>query len=343
MRRRPKRIIFLTIYALFLLFLGECGARAFWFSRGVPFFTAQRQIHRSLYPGVPAIQRAVRRDESTEDTFDVLLLGGSVLSPRYGDVEHVLRERLARALDQPVNVYNLGEPAHTSLDSYYKYEHLAAIDFDVVLVYHGINELRANNCPPDVFKADYSHFSWYSLINAYERRADARWFVLPYTVRFVVVKAAGRLGWSGFLPTHEPDPDAFAFGCNVKTAASLQRNLTGLLHTAVSRNHRVILMSFAHYLPDDYTDERFEARLLDYTVHTHPVTLWGSPECVRKGLDVHNMQIKNLAETSKTVRFVDQDRLIPESARFFNDVCHLTHEGCERFVENLMEVILPEG
>ena len=189
MDRRLRRVCFLAVYVLFLLLLAELGARAFWVSRGVPFFTAQRRIYRSFYPGVAGVERAAERDADGEDTFDVLLLGGSVLNPRYGDIEHVLRERLTRAMGRPIKVHNLAEPGHTSLDSYYKYKHLAAVDFDIVLVYHGINELRANNCPTDMFRDDYSHFSWYKLINDYERRADRRWFVLPYTVKFVILKA----------------------------------------------------------------------------------------------------------------------------------------------------------
>ncbi len=338
--RQTKRACFVVVYVLFLLLLGECGARAFWVTRDVPFFTAQRGIYRSFYPGVAGIERSARTAENADDAFDVLILGGSVLNPRYGDVEHVLRERLTRATDKRVRVYNLAEPAHTSLDSYYKYKHLSPIHFDVVLVYHGINELRANNCPPDTFREDYSHFSWYRLINDFERRADSRWFVLPYTIEFVALKAAGRLGWSGFLPTHDPDPASLAYGCDVKTKASFQRNLRGIVETAQRRREPVVLMSFAYYLPDDYTENAFQSRQLDYTIHTFPVELWGKPECVAKGLRVHDEVVAELARTTPGVKFVDQDGLIPHDRQHFNDICHLTHEGCERFVENLVDVIL---
>lgn len=340
MKRRTKRACFLAVYILFLLLLAELGARAFWVTRGVPFCTAQRRIYRSFYPGVAGLERSETSGTDAEDSFDVLLLGGSVLNPRYGDIEHVLRERLTRAIGKPVNVYNLAEPAHTSLDSDYKYEHLSAISFDVVLVYHGINELRANNCPPDVFQEDYSHFSWYKLINDYERRARSRWFVLPYTVKFFAVKVVGRLGWSGFLPTHEPDPTSLAYGCDVKTVTSFRKNLGGIVETAQRRGEPVVLMSFAYYLPGDYSEDKFESRQLDYTVHTFPVELWGEPECVAKGLGAHNEVAEELARASEGVWFVDQDSLIPDDGRHFNDICHLTHEGCERFAENLVNVIL---
>ena len=335
-----KRARFYLLYVLFLVLLAELGARAFWMTRGVPFLTAQRRIYRSFYPGVAEVERSTRAQDETEDAFDVLLLGGSVLNTRYGDIEHVLRERLTRAIERPVNVYNLSAPGHTSLDSYYKYLHLRGIHFDEVIVYQGINELRANNCPPEVFREDYSHFSWYKLINDFERRADSRWLVFPYTLRFIVTKAAGRLGWSGFLPTHTPDPESLVHGCDVKTTASFRANLRRILEIAARRRQPVLLMSFAYYLTGDYTEQKFDARQLDYTVHTFPVELWGQPACVAAGIEAHNQVVADLARSSDQIRFVDQDRLIPDDRRHFNDICHLTHEGCERFVLNIIDTIL---
>jgi hypothetical protein len=339
-RRWRRRILFCAVYFLFLAVLGEVGARAFWKTRGVPFFTAHRRVYRSFYPMLPPLERAPL-DEDKEG-FDVLLLGGSALHLDYGDIEHVLRERLCRALDRRVRVHNLSAPAHTSLDSYYKYKHLADKRFDLVVVYHGINEVRANNCPASTFRSDYSHFAWYKLINDFERRADARWFILPYTIEFVVLKAAGRLGWSAFLPTHEPAPESLNDGCDVKTEASFRRNLEGILETAAGRDERVVLMTYAFHVPPDYAKSAFDDRVLDYTVHLFPIELWGRPDCVVAGIRAHNAVVTALAATHERVLFVDQNERIPHEALYFNDICHLTHEGSARFADHIVGALLAE-
>lgn len=310
-------------------------------SRGVPFFTAHREVYRSFYPGISELQRNLQKNSGDEPCFDILMLGGSVLNNKYGDIEHVLQERLIRETKQCVRIYNLAEPAHTSLDSYFKYLHLQEQSFDLVMVYHGINEVRANNCPASQFKKDYSHFSWYKLIQDFESQADSRWFILPYTVKFVALKAAGRLGWSGFLSEHEPDADSLEYGCNVKTADSFKNNLSRIIEIAKEKNESLVLMTFGYYLDENYNRADFDARKLDYTAHSFPVELWGRADCVKKALDTHNDVIRSLVTADNgNVSFIDQERLIPDAGLYFNDVCHFTHEGCEKFVENLLPDIL---
>ena len=335
--RRLKRASFFALYLLFVVLVMEVGARALWMARGVPFLASPTRLYRSFYPMIASLERGAHHEQ--QDCFDVLMLSGSVLHKDYGDIAHVLRERLTRERGGCVRVTNLSAPAHTSLDSYYKYKHLAGKRFDLVIVYHGINEVRANNCPPSVFKEDYSHFSWYKLINDYEKRAESRWFVFPYTIKFVVLKVADRLGWSGFLPTHEPDPESTQYGCDVKTEASLRQNISRILEMAARRQEPVLLMSFAFHLPENYTKQRFDEKSLDYTVHTFPVELWGKPECVAAAIAAHNEVVAQLARSATAVVFVDQDALIPKDGLHYNDICHLTHEGCECFVDNIVDVV----
>lgn len=336
LNRRLKRVCFLALYALFLLLLAELGARAFWKARGVPFFTAHRNIHQSFYPSISRLEREPLRKEC----FDVLLLGASVLHTDFGNIEHVLRERLSRAKRSCVRIHNLSALAHTSLDSYYKYRHVTNKKFDLVVVYHGINEVRANNCPSAVFRSDYAHFSWYRLINDFERQADSRWLILPYTVEFAALKIVDRLGWSGFLPTHKPGPESLDYGCDVKTVGSFRNNLAGIIGIAARKKEPVLLMSFSYYIPEGYSEERFWERSLDFTAHTFPVELWGKPECVAAAIVAQNAIVEELAGEFDHVFFVDQQTLIPKEGRYFNDICHLTHEGCERFVDNIVAVIL---
>jgi hypothetical protein len=74
-----------------------------------------------------------------------------------------------------VRVHLAAAGAQTSRDSYLKYRWLSSKRFDLVVLYDGINEACANNCPPNVFRADYSHYAWYRFLNDFDRsRPSAR-------------------------------------------------------------------------------------------------------------------------------------------------------------------------
>ena len=336
--RKRKRWLTALACALTAMLLAECGARLFWKARGVDFFTAHREVYRSFYPTVDKLLRTPPRSDG--ECFDILLLGGSALHLDYGNMEHILRERLIRKTHKCVTVHNLAAPAQTTLDSFYKYRHLASRHFDLVIVYHGINETRANNCDAKTFASDYSHYAWYKLINDFERRAFERWLIAPFTIEFVLVKAAERLGLGNTLPPHRPDAASLAHGCEIKTAGSVRQNLAGIVEIARLRHEPVLLMTFAYHVPPDYTETALKNRSLDYTSHTYPIELWGRPECVVAGLEAHNEVTKAVARLSPRVIFVDQASLIPGNGQHFNDICHLTHEGCEAWVENILPAII---
>lgn len=333
------RWVFRAVLVVLLLGVGECGSRALWLMRGVPVVGQGANLHLSFYPEVGAVRRAAA--SAPEGSFRVLLLGGSVLNNDYGNIEHVLRERLSRRLGRHVVVMNLAQPAHTSLDSAIKYSHLSDVPFDLVLFYHGINELRANNCPADVFREDYGHFAWYRLIRAAERGREHRFLLLPYTLRFVTSKVLDRLGAGGGIPLHEPAEEMLAFGCEVKTAESFRANVERIGGYAEKKGERLVLMTFASLVPEDYSRDKFDADELAYTSHSFPIELWGSAECVVKGLAAHNAALRAAAAERPGALLVDQAGAFPADRALFNDVCHFTHEGCARFVENLLGA-LPE-
>ena len=66
-----------------------------------------------------------------------------------------------------------------------EYEALGNEHFDLVLVYDGINEARANNVPPDLFRDDYGHYGWYEVVNALARHQGRARFALPYTAEYL--------------------------------------------------------------------------------------------------------------------------------------------------------------
>ena len=102
-----------------------------------------------------------------------------------------------------------------------------------------------------------------------------------------------------------------------------------------------MLMTFATYVPVDYSPEAFKAKRLNYGLHRISIELIGAREHVLNTLAVHNGIVRKLAAQHEGVLFVDQASLMAAEPRYFNDVSHLTVVGSLKFAENLLAVLLP--
>src|SRR5262249_5770696 len=158
------------------------------------------------------------------------------------------------------------------LDSRIKYEHFADRRFDLVILYHGINDVHLNNTPPGCFRPDYSHAARYAQQYALRQHPEVGWFALPYTARYLGMRLAQR--WH---LTAEPEPRYHACGSDIRTPPCLEANFEAIVAEAQRRGDPVVLMTFAYYLPADYTDEAFRQKRLDYAVHASPSRMWGEP------------------------------------------------------------------
>jgi hypothetical protein len=319
----------------------EIAARSFWrLCYGVPF----SHPGRILYAYYPELREVDRVKPTREDAaYDVLLLGGSVLHRDWGSIEQGLHERLTASLRRPVRIFNLSARGHTSRDSRLKYEALGEARFELVIFYHGINESRMNNAPPAVFQEDYSHFPWYGIVNLLAPYHGVASFALPYTVRWSGIRAryistGDRSVASGF-----PRKDWIQYGKDSPSAVSFEHNLGRILELATRRGDRVLLMTFAIYVPPDYSQAAFEQKRLDYGLHTSPIEIWGRPEHVVATVGRQDEVVRRLAAGHAGTLFVDQARLMVGSGRYFNDPCHLTVLGSSMFVENLLRGLLPEA
>jgi hypothetical protein len=173
---RRRRLLLAAAVAVYAIGLAELGSRAFWWWRhGVPLVGPGQLLSRVFYPELRLVEAPAPRD-----AFTILVLGGSVVadSDPYNRIPTRLAERLTRAAGRPVVVRGLAQAGHSTRDSLLKYRALADRRFDLVVVYHGINDARANNAPPEVFRRDYSHYAWYAQVNALARHPEARWIVL---------------------------------------------------------------------------------------------------------------------------------------------------------------------
>jgi hypothetical protein len=346
------RILGFLLWALFVGSLVEITARVFWRVRyGVPLLDT-RKVEQTFYPELYGPRAA--RPSHSDSVVDVLLLGGSVLNSGYGAVRQALLEQLTLTTRRPVRVFSLGMPAHTSRDSYYKYRALSGAQFEAVVLYDGFNEVRANNAPPALFREDYSHYAYYRLLR--DLMEDRRLWPLatPYTVvhlaREWTARAAERRGEMVRLPRHTPDSAWTAFGANLRTPTAFRRNIESILDIGAARGDPVILVTFATYVPPGYSETAFRDRKLDYAMHTMAISAWGRPENVQAAVAAHNDVIRRLHAERPAAGFVDMDASFPRERRYFNDICHLTVEGSQRFASLLSTEVIrqlgsrrPEG
>jgi hypothetical protein len=342
-RRIPSRpFVSRVIRSLLLVVLClaslELTSRLFWRSRGVPFGHPER-ILQAFYPGLAKIDP--HNPKWAAARAHVLLLGGSTLHPRWGSVQEELREQLAFAGHRDVRIFNLAKAGLTSRDSRLEYEALGNEHFDVVLVYDGINEARANNVPPDLFRDDYGHYGWYEVVNALARHQGRARFALPYTAEYLGLRLRQTLLPSHYVSRDTVRSDWLHYAETVRSAGPFEANLRAILARARERGEPVVLMTVATWVPEGYSLERFHASQLGYGLHETPLELWGDPSNVQRAVAAHNAVVRRVAQDSQGVRFVDQADLLAGRPGWFNDPCHLSLRGAHRFVRNLLPVVLP--
>jgi len=341
-----KRVIFLILYVVYLLFLLEISSRGFWAIRhGVPFFKAE-EIFYVFYPSLQTVKQEEIHLE--DDYFDILLLGGSVLTPHYGSIPSILQEKLISRTKKAVRIHNVAQKGHTSLDSYYKYSHLMDKNFDVVIFYHGINEVRANNIPTPHFKNDYSHYYWYETIQEFKQSEEIRFITFPFTFKYLrsqmfeYIQSLEIIPPSSHIPMYKPPKEWLRYGTDIKTVSVFQENIVNLIEIASHKKETIFFMTFAYHIPKDYSLTRFKEKTLDFELHRHPIEIWGEPENVKAGISAHNEVIENIArsKSSDNLKIIDQNKLIPKDGKYFDDICHLTYQGSEMFVDNTLEAFL---
>ena len=337
----------LCLAVLMSLVTAEVTVRLFWrLCCAIPLLESD-QILYAYYPelrgsgDLPGSLRSGNRSLPAQGDgfYDILFLGGSVLHKEWSSVEMELREQLAYRGHRNVRVFNLAMPAHTSRDSFLKYTALRDARFDLVVIYHGINESRANNAPPDVFRQDYSHYSWYENVNTLAPYHGTAIFALPYTMHYLINNIRQIIRKNQYISTYSVPKNWIKYGREPRSAVSFQHNLNAIIALAEKRGDQILLMTFAAYAPENYSRYAFDQKQLDYGLHRSPIEWWGPPEHVLATVAVHNQIVRKIAALHGNVLFVDQAILMSGYARYFDDVCHFTGKGSTKFVENLVRVL----
>jgi hypothetical protein len=335
-----RRARYVLLYAFYLFVLVEVAARSYLTIAENANFLHPETVLYKYYPELGNLKQ--ERVDGDDGYFDILFLGGSVLNPEFGEIEQLLLDKLTDTTGRDIRIHNLSAGGHTSLDSYYKYLKLGDKQFDFVFVYHGINEVRANNSPDDVFRNDYSHYVWYRSINLIENHQELKYLAFPYVFAQALMQYRDRLDPPDLLPTYIPKSKWTRYGGSIKTVPALSANLRKIIDIAIERDEPLLLATFAFHVPADYSLEKFEAKSLDYGRHMSPLEVWGEPQNVITGLLTHNKVIRDTAWDSPPetqVMLVDMNSLIPKDGEHFNDVCHLTYVGAEKFADNLLPFV----
>ena len=318
-----RRWIFFLIYAVYVVSLLGVGYRAYlWLVYSVAPADLSNKIdpYRLHYPEL--YTRNILQSSRSPDELQVLLLGGSV-AEQVGDA---LSAALTQQLNRPVRVHNAAVSAHTTRDSLNKLQWLCeqGAGFDLIVIYHGINEVRMNCIPDDAFRDDYAHCQWY---RSFDRLKRHRTLSMGNVAEDTLDRTIG-LG--------PPDIDAFEYGAKIKTGPAFHSNLEQMIAMAHEHQTPVVLMTFATYWVDNYSREAMEAGTLGYARGQYGLAteLWGAPENVHRGVNVHNEQVVAVARKHPEELFVDMASALTELP-LFSDVCHLSPAGIDRFVEIL--------
>lgn len=330
--RWSTRVCVLATKLLVLVLLLELACRVYWTTaKGVPFLQPGHIIH-SFFPEL----KEGKLDEAPRDhgdgTLDVLVLGPSVWYRVYGDVAPRFEKALAEKLGRPVRVFNAAHSGRTTRDALLVYQRLAERRFDLVVVYHGINDVFLNNCPSAIFRSDYTHAPRYEQLRLLDRHPEHRWFVLPYSLRYLRSRV-----WEKLQLEDRPKRESAHLGATLMTPPAFRANLQAIIDLARQRHEQLLLLTFAWHLPENYSEEAFVAKTLDYDRHIHRLLTWGTPEGVSAGMHAHNAVIRDLAGENPDLLFADMEKLMPGGQRHYDDVCHLTPKGCEVFVDLLIE------
>ena len=327
-------MLFWGVYVVFLAALCVGGFRLYWKVKfGVPV-TTSATVWDFYFPEIRTAGVLEADIHSGDQYIDVLMLGASTIEANWGNIEKLLYETLRTEFGDKVRVFNLAVVAHTSRDSALKATYLADKAFDVVLVYDGINDSRMNNCPDEFFRADYTHCTRY---RSFEKRKTSASLILPPDLQQSVYETIG-LG--------VPDPPFLQFGAKLKTPGPFRSNFQTILAAARRHKSLVVLNTFATHIPDDYSDEKLKSGKLDFAYKAGasrcPLHMWGQQDHVVAAVRAHNAVISELAAHDPDgVVFVDQQALLSGDGKNFIDVCHFSDAGCERFVANLMNELIP--
>lgn len=332
--RRLKKDIFFLLSIIALLVLGlECVSKLLISQKSdLPFWHSKEE---AIYPMLHN-----KLVNYSPNNTNVLLLGGSTL---FYVGKRIQLENLG---DE--HYFNLSHSVHSSLDSVHKYHYLISqgYTFDYVIFYHGINEVRFNNIPTNLFLDNYDHVHFYRFANAvFDSGNPFLHILLKSSLGFRLYEFYVRVKYmETSISKGRISKEWIPFGKDIKTNSSFEHNLLTIMQLAKSKNATMITPKFAFHVPKNYSKQLFSDHSLGYQRNHNAknsrsdcchIELWGKPSHVIKGIEIHNEIIIRLQDN---FRYVDTSHISADINKFY-DICHFSRKGEKEFIELVVNAI----
>ncbi|MCE7064479.1 hypothetical protein [Dyadobacter sp. CY326] len=338
-----KLVLSLSFIGLLLIF-SELIFRVSLVCFGYPFLRPAQYLEKKYYPFMQSIEEA--RMERGADTRNILILGGSVVNTHWSRLEMRLDTLFQRAYPEirKFNFYNVAMPGHNSLDNLIKYKLLRHQKFDLVIYYEAINENRANNITADRFRGDYGHIKWYDEISLLVSHPEMNITIMPYAIHLLYRSVRDKVSNRLYISNDQVDPNYARFGKDIKTASTYYNNIKDIASLASQKHDPLLLVKYASYFPDGVklTGGSDDKKYFTPCYVTSPVTTWGEPEHVRRGILTHNEMLMKVQHAHKTY-FFDMAQALPRDSTMFCDVCHLSEAGAQYFAKELSNYVISQG
>ena len=263
-----------------------------------------------------------------------------------GQLELLLQREIP---DKSVRVINAGVPGfHTSQSIVNLALRVLPFRPDVIVVYHGYNDLKAVG-PTHDFKPDYSHI--HSVPYGYHEKPNIMLRLLNHSMFFVRTRNAYQENarYKAFvdgLRNPGSDPGRLE-DIPPEAGIAFEQHIRALVGLSRSEASRIVLLSFAtlHDPMLNYADRSaYEGmsmyrlkELFHVTSFTPGLTIQG----VFNGINGFNAILKEVAETEQT-GWVDMAGLISNHDAYFIDRIHFSRAGAGQMAQYLLPVVLAE-
>jgi lysophospholipase L1-like esterase len=338
-----RKALFSAIFCFILSIIIELLLRATFFFYGYPFIKPGNYLYSGFYPLIEELRaKNVRNDDDIED---VLILGGSVISTPWSNMESrldtILRKKYGKK--KRFAFYNVASAGHTSMDNLIKYKSLPNHWFDLVIFYEAINENRANCIPEKDFRIDYSHMKWYNDIYRLQNHPEINYTIIPYAFDVMFSAIGDILMQKNYTSREGVEPEMVKHGSSIKTAAAYKQNLGEIIALAKKRREKLLLIRYASYFPKGIklTGGEEDNKYYACCYFASKISQWGDADNVKKGILIHNQILTELARKNQTY-YYDMAENMPQEGRFFRDVCHLSGLGAQTFAQKLAGYIADE-
>ncbi len=277
-----------------------------------------REIRLHLVTNSAGLRGPEVRREKPTDGFRVVCLGGSTTQGYYEDadtyprqLETMLRRRLPT---RTAEVLNAGVQGYSTAESLGNFElRLLPYRPDVVIVCHGMNDLKASLAPG--FRSDYAHWRQH-LLPPQPLAVDRLplWFdvsAIYVLSREAALARARRGAWEESLYDARPD-----FRSEPAGLEAFRSNLRSLVAVARAADVQPILATFYYFPLVDTPEARKTA----------------------SGISSQNEVIRALGG-ELGVPVADVARDLPHDASLTFDGIHFTHEGNRRRAEIFLRIL----